>query len=424
MYLDLPDQLLLDNGLRLIITPSECSNGVHVRADVLMGSCDERLARDKGVCHLIGGLVWRGTKDFPNQRVAEMAASAGGLTGSVVHGTHTSYTTWSPMDDGCRSLEAALSLLDSVIFRPNLDVDDLEIEKKLAAQRISDRNSDARSYSVQAAKARTFPKHGVGYSEIGTLETVLNMKITRLREYVRGYHRPQTVVLGLSGRLPNFERIESVLGDHATGFVNKTRAANAIPLGRSWGPAVPVDVSPAHETWSDRGQSTVSAVVPLPDDMTTPQDHVSLMAAARAVGQGRRSWLHERLVSKGAALTVDCGFERVPGAGWLWIVVQTTNAKEQSVVDGLVGICDQFIDHPTRWSEHLDTARTSLLAEMRSRSDAEWLMNATMDAESTDGAIPDINDRIEIAREMDGRSFGEFVSRLGARNPSIYTVRQ
>jgi len=424
MYLDLPDLLTLDNGLRIVLMPSNESPGIHVRADVLMGSCDERLARDKGVCHLIEGLVWRRTKDFTGHQVSGMADSAGNLTGGTVHGTHTSYRTWAPTDDRCSGFGRALDMLDSVIFRPELDASDLEAEKKLAIQRIADRDSDATSYSIQAARSRAFPKHGIGYSDIGTPETVLNMKITRLREYVRGYHRPQTTVLGLAGRLPNFGVLEEVLGDHATGFVNKTRAANAIPLGRSWGPATPSASDLATETWNDRGRSTVSAVIPLPDDMVSSDDHVGLTAACRFIGRGRRSWLHERLVSKGIALTSDCGFERVPGAGWMWISVQTTHDKESSVIDAISEAASKVVDGHGRWSEGLEVIRRGMLADLRSRGDAEWLMDSVMDSISTDGAIPSMVDRETAIIDLDGKSVIGLIGRLDARAASIYVVRQ
>lgn len=424
MYLDLPDRLMLDNGLRIVLIPSEAASGIHIRADVLMGSCDERLARDKGVCHLIEGLVWRRTKDFTGHQVADMAASAGGLTGGTVHGTHTSYRTWAPAEGSGRAFGRALDMLDSVIFRPELDANDLEIEKSLAIQRIADRDSDARSYSIQAARARAFPKHGVGYSDIGTPETILNMKITRLREYVRGYHRPQTTILGLAGLLPSFEMLEEILGEHATGFVNKTRAANAIPLGRSWGPAIPAVGHLEVETWNDRGRSTVAAVIPLPDDLVSPDEHVGLLAACRAIGRGRRSWLHERLVTKGIAFTTDCGFERVPGAGWMWMVVQTTDERESAVIEAISNAVSRVVDGQNRWNDGVDVIRRSLIADLRSRTDAEWIMGSTMNAISTDGAVPTAHDQMSAIDALCGKSVEATVGRLASVKPSIYVVRQ
>ena len=62
MYRDLSPLILLDNGLKLMLHHHPDQPGVHIRANVRMGSCDERLPRDKGICNLIERLCWRGSE--------------------------------------------------------------------------------------------------------------------------------------------------------------------------------------------------------------------------------------------------------------------------------------------------------------------------------------------------------------------------
>lgn len=108
----------------------------------------------------------------------------------------------------------------------------------------------------------------------------------------------------------------------------------------------------------------------------------------------------------------------------MWMVVQTTDERESAVIEAISNAVSKVVDGHNRWNDGVDVIRRSLIADLRSRTDAEWIMGSTMDAISTDGVVPTAHDQMSAIDALCGKSVEATVGRLASVKPSIYVVRQ
>ena len=416
MYGDLSPLILLDNGLKLMLQHRPDHPGVYIRANVRMGSFDERLSRDKGICNLIERLCWRGNEKMSAKMVIDSSSIGGRLTGGGVGRAFTTYHTWCPTNE----IGHALGLLDNVIFRPRMDADDLELEKRLAIMRIGAEDCDPVSHATQIALTNLYPKHRVAFGMLGTPETVNNMKVTRMRELVRGAHRPQTIVLGLSGNLPPFDQLETLLGNYAGGFVEKTRAANAIPLGREWGDSTPAHSSEETETWGYRDDWTTIIIFPVPSNLLNEDGRVMLSIACKLLGDGPTSVLRQKLMASlrtPLAYDIQADFEWLDDIAWIRIVIRSGGSRGADIAQAANNILTDVLGGRIK-DDEMAAARAAVRADMMTMSadpeaklalDMGWLSTDT-NAWTPDMDIPWIDD-------IESDDIREFLRLLFGINP-------
>ena len=378
MYKDLSPLILLDNGLKLMLHYHPELPGIHIRANVKMGSCDEPLPRDKGICNLIEKICWRGSDKMSTKKVSEVASIGGRFSGGSVHRALTTYHTWCPNDQ----FHKGLDLLDNIIFRPRMDAADLDLEKRLAIMRITADDCDPVTHATQMALRNLYPKHRVAFGMLGTPETVTNMKVTRMRELVRGSHRPQAMILGLSGNLPPLDQLEGILSRHAGGFVEKTRAANAIPLDRNWGDATIGESTRHQEIWGYQGDWTNVFLFPVPADVLREDGLIVLSIICKLVGSGINSLLWQKMISgpKPTAHDVAADFEWLDGIAWVRIIIRSSGERDIDIPATLDYIEGHMVSHIK--DEQIEQARVAVHADMTVAStdpvaklatDMEWL---------------------------------------------------
>lgn len=235
-----PHVTTLTNGLVLIIDRKPWIKGAYCNAHVRLGSCDEDYEEsqglcDQGLCHLLEHSLFRGSKDFDESEILSRTVGLGGTFDADTDRHVTSYMGWSPSGE----LPTLLETIDSMIFRSNIDLKSLEEERAAVIGEIERLNSDPVTAARDASLALLYPHHKVRFPVYGTVETVQEIRATRIREIIRGFHKPQNAVLCLSGSLPDDLEIEDIVYKHARGFSHRTRAANSEDIGRDYGDPTP-----------------------------------------------------------------------------------------------------------------------------------------------------------------------------------------
>ena len=84
----------LSNGLTLITVSEPWKQGIYCYTYVKVGACDEQLERDKGICHFIEHMVFRGTEDYTEEQIEKMITGRGGYYNAATSYSYTRYHLW------------------------------------------------------------------------------------------------------------------------------------------------------------------------------------------------------------------------------------------------------------------------------------------------------------------------------------------
>jgi len=293
----------LDNGLSLITIHDPRIHGVYCSVDVQVGSCDEQLDRDRGICHLLEHMVWRGTKDYDEDQIIRMISGNGGFWNALTDHHLTRYYGWTMT----QHLGEMLAALDSVVFRPEIDRDKLETEKVVVLEEIAKYDSESSMVANDKAIKALYPHHNIRYPIIGTKSSVSGINATRIREYMRSYHRPQGMILGMCGDIPLLDEWSEILHERAHGLSRKTRAANAIEIPRDFGASTPIDSDfRGEEEWEDISSSFIQRMFPINFKEMSGRQRVSQGVMSKVLGGGEYSLLFTE-IRRERGLSYSCG---------------------------------------------------------------------------------------------------------------------
>lgn len=231
----------LTNGLVLIWERKPWMKGVFCQSFVRLGSCDEDYEPDqglcdKGLCHLLEHVLFRGSKDYSGEEIIRRTVDLGGTFDAYTDRHVTSYHGWATSEN----LPLLLDTMDSMIFRSEIDLKSLEEERVSVMGEVELLDSDPFNAARNASLHLLYPGHNVKFPVVGTMESVGEIRATRIREIIRGFHKPQNAVLCLSGSLPGDIEIEDMIYQYARGFSHRTRAANSEDVERNFGDPTPL----------------------------------------------------------------------------------------------------------------------------------------------------------------------------------------
>lgn len=231
----------LTNGLVLIMERKPWMEGAYCHAHLRLGSCDEDYEKDKnlfdqGLCHLLEHTLFRGSKDYGEDEISRRTVGIGGSIDASTDRHVTSYCGWSPSG----GLPTMLDAIDSMIFRSNINLKALEEERAAVIGEVELRDADPLAHARDRSLALLYPDHKIRFPVQGVVDYLADIRATRIREIIRGHHKPQNAVLCLSGSIPDEIEIEDMVYEHARGFSHRTRAANSEEVARNHGDPTPI----------------------------------------------------------------------------------------------------------------------------------------------------------------------------------------
>lgn len=282
----------LSNGLTLIAIDQPWNQGIYCDAFIRVGSCDEQLAKDKGICHFIEHSVFRGTEDYSEEQIRELTIGRGGYCNAATSYEYTRYAMWTQP----KFFTDTISILDNLIFKPNMNNDDLNIEREIIIEEAMQIKSNPFVQCLAKISEILIPEHNASVPIIGTEESIHNITSTRIKEYLRGYYRPQSIILSLCGKLPEQKILEEMLYNHAHGFIRKTRASNSSILKRNFGSfEQPKTEIYGEETWENIQSSTsITSYVFNTQDFNR-SDHIAMDILATIIGGDLNSLMYKQI---------------------------------------------------------------------------------------------------------------------------------
>lgn len=272
---------VLPNGLTVLSEYYPGVRSVSLGAWVRAASVHE--TRDEmGVSHMLEHLVFKGTQHRSAHQIALSLESLGGSLDAYTSREHTSFQA-RVLDE---HLPQAADVMFDVMFRPLLREEDLKLERKVVLEEIGMVEDTPDDLVFELHNEALWGTHPMGYSILGTRETVASMKLDALRALHARAYQPQHVVVGAAGNVSH-EHLLAVLAE--AGWCDLPRGNGAA--------SVEVDATPLppsmREIARDGAQCHVvlgSATVPHRDER-----RYALMLVDTLLGGGMSSRLFQKV---------------------------------------------------------------------------------------------------------------------------------
>ena len=351
----------LSNGLTLINIKQPWNKGIYCHAYVKVGSCDEQLDGDKGICHFIEHMVFRGTADYTKEEIEKMTTGRGGYYNAATSCSYTKYQMWTQK----QFLPDTISILDNLIFKPLINADAIDIEREIIIEEAMERQSDPYMQSILKSNQLLYPEHNYRYPIIGTEESIKNITSTRMKEYLRGYYRPQTMILTLCGDIPEQKELEDILYNNAQGFVRKTRASNSSIFKREFGKFGPLENDiEKEETWEDIKSSVSLTSYSFNAKEFYKKERVALHVLNNIIGGNSNSMMFKQ-IREDNGLCYSCGSCTHIIADHLGVYALALfgrNGKIQKAEEKLDQILKQIVDGKIK-NDTIEESKNSLVGD-------------------------------------------------------------
>lgn len=341
----------LPNGLRVIAELNDSARSVATGFFVKAGSRDES-ADVAGVSHFLEHMVFKGTPRRDALDVNRDFDRVGAKHNAQTSEEDTFYhVTCLP-----EYLPKAFDVL-SDILRPSLREEDFDTEKKVIIEEIRMYLDSPMSVAYEAAKAAHFGGHPLGQSILGTVGSITDLPVGKMRDYFARYYSPANIVLAFAGN-SDWDRIVALAEEHCGSWRGEPASRQAVPP-RGTGAFKAI-------LRADDLQQTIIGMAdgpPLESD-----DRYAAQLLATVLGDHTGSRLYWTLVDPGHADGAEVGYQDYNQAGVFFTFLSCEPDEAQAnlgrVSDAYRNVLAEGIT-----DEELERAKNKVLARSVLRSE-------------------------------------------------------
>jgi predicted Zn-dependent peptidase len=191
----------LDSGERLITERVPSVRSVALGFWIGAGSRDEPDAK-AGVTHFIEHLLFKGTRGYDAQQIAEVFDEMGGELNAATSREHT--VVYARVPD--RHLERALDVMADMVFSPTFT--DLDSEREVVLEEIAMVEDAPQDLVHDLLSEAVFSEHSLGRPVIGNAEVISSISRRAIASYHRRAYVAGNVVLAAAGNLEHDELLK------------------------------------------------------------------------------------------------------------------------------------------------------------------------------------------------------------------------
>jgi zinc protease len=366
----------LPNGLTLILDPDPAAPVVSVQLWVGTGSMHEDRHAGAGISHFLEHMVFKGTRDFDGDALAETVQAAGGHWNAYTSFDRTVYF----IDGPAESLPIFLKTLTGLVFFPILPESEFEKEKEVIRREIDMGLDDPDQAATRLLFATAFLADPRRHPVIGHGHLFDALRHEDLVGYHRSRYVPDRCFAVISG---DFEPAEA-----------RERVMALTAESQSWcGRELPVPSDPpqlglrrARETFPiPASRIALAWKIPALDHPDAPVFEV----LAAMLGRGRSSLLHRRLrEERELALEISAFAWTGPGReGLLAVSADAEPAKRDALIEAVF--------------EELRSIATLPLAEDLAKAQRQLAVSQFGSLSSASGRAADLASNWHEARDLD-----------------------
>ena len=378
----------LPNGMDVYTARDTTTSNVTVQVWYRVGSKDDPQDRS-GFAHLFEHLMFKATKDFPDETFDRLTEDVGGNNNAFTSDDVTAYHETIPANHLERLIFAEASRLGSLVVDESVFASERDVVKEEYRQGVL-----ANPYGRMRLflPMLIFQQSPYRRSTIGSIENLDAATIEDVRRFHATYYRPDNAVLIVAG---NFDQAE------LDGWVDRYMA----PIANPDRPLEVTDASEPEPT-GPREMTVHAPNVPLPAGVrawpTVPYGHpdraaLTVLDGILSTGESSRmyrSLVYEQQIAAQAGSSPD--FSQQAG----YLMAQVIMSDGHTVDEGLTAIdaeIAKFRDQPVTDAE-LNEAKNELVADaLRGRETIDdrasalgWALINTNDAATADREIAEI----------------------------------
>lgn len=176
-----------------------------------------------GVSHLLEHMVFKGTARRSAKDIALSLESLGGSLDAYTSREHTVYQA-RVLDE---HLEIAADVIGDLVFEPALRQSDLNLERNVVLEEIGMVEDTPDDLVFELHNEAVWGQHPLGYSILGTRDSVSKLGVPDLKELHRRSYRPSQLVVAASGNVDHDELLEILA---RTGWTDRPAGKGAAPV--------------------------------------------------------------------------------------------------------------------------------------------------------------------------------------------------
>jgi predicted Zn-dependent peptidase len=200
----------LDSGERVISEKVASVRSVALGFWIGTGSRDERDQR-AGVSHFIEHLLFKGSRSYNAQEIAETFDSMGAELNAATSREHT--VVYSRVPDA--HVETALDVMCDMVFTPTFT--DLDQEREVVLEEIAMYEDTPQELVHDLFSEAVFGTHALGRPVIGTAEVISSISRRAIGAYHRSAYASGNVVISAAGNIDHNKLIKLLHGVHERG---------------------------------------------------------------------------------------------------------------------------------------------------------------------------------------------------------------
>lgn len=272
----------LPNGLSLVLDPDPSAPVVSAQIWVETGSIHEGAHLGAGISHFLEHMVFKGTRDYDGETLANTVQAAGGHWNAYTSFDRTVYY----IDGPAASLPEFLKILSGLVFFPILPEAEFEKEKDVIRREIDMGLDDPDNAASRLLFSNVFTQDPRRHPVIGHRHLFDGLTYGDLRNYHRDRYTPDRAFVVISGDFDATEirgQIDALMVD--------------VPLGGGPDPYVPQD-TPQMGSRRARGTFAIPTSRISMAWKTPPLTHPDAPAydvLAAILGRGRSARFYRRL---------------------------------------------------------------------------------------------------------------------------------
>ena len=189
-----PEIVRLPNGAAVIVDPAPGVSTAALTVTFRAGTINET-AEQHGVAHLLEHMAFKGTTRRSAQALAEAIEGVGGSLNAATGYESTSYEARVMGED----LPLAFELLADILGEPLLDAADLEKERDVVLQEISEAADAPEDVAFDLLQAAAFGAHALGRTILGTAKSVRRQRADDLSRFMAREYAPDRMAIAVSG---------------------------------------------------------------------------------------------------------------------------------------------------------------------------------------------------------------------------------
>src|SRR5690349_19492846 len=193
----------LDSGERVITERVPSVRSVAIGFWIGAGSRDERDDR-AGVSHFIEHLLFKGSRSYDAQQIAETFDTMGAELNAATSREHT--VVYARVPD--RHADEALEVMTDMVFAPAFA--DLDQEREVVLEEIAMYEDTPQELVHDLFSQAVFGSHALGRPVIGTAEVISTVGRRAIAAYHRSMYTGANIVVSAAGNIPH-ERLLSLL---------------------------------------------------------------------------------------------------------------------------------------------------------------------------------------------------------------------